>query len=123
MARLWPIALGIAIVVFLALLPVGPHVRFMGSLLTLAATPVTVLAIQGRRAWLVSLVSLVTFGVLGLFVGWFAGPWVSELLVGPIPVEDNIRIDLVMWALVGTSLFASIGAFLGGEIVRRRHHR
>jgi hypothetical protein len=113
--------LGIGLIALQGFLPIDPPSRTFNGFLILVATPFAVVAVQGKRAWLVSLVSLVVLGVIGLFVGFWSGPTISELLYGPIPVEDNIRIDIIMWAVVGASLFASIGAFLGGEVLRRRH--
>ena len=65
-----------------------------------------------------AVLGLVVGGVIGLLTGFQFGPFFSRVIYGPISVDENIRIDLVMWWAIGTGYGASLGALFGGHYGR-----
>lgn len=84
--------------------------------------PCKVLRLQGKEARLSAEIGL----IIGAVAGWFIGIKVADFIVNIIygdMSKYSIRIDLGIGALLGASIFSSIGAVVGGRISRRRKEK
>lgn len=95
----------------------GPYAFLLLSAV-LIVMPIAETLIQGKSGRLGAFTGLLVGSVVGLALGYSLGPMISEVLTGPVSTKDNIRIDLVLWSVLGLSITASIFASIGGCIAR-----
>lgn len=54
-------------------------------------------------------------GVIGFLGGWFLYPIIAELIYGDL-TRYSIRIDILYWTAIFTSLGITIGSYIGAKI-------
>lgn len=121
MKYIWPIPIGVILLLFISLFwgYLGRNAVFY-ALIVLTLMPITEALIQRKGGKVFAFIGLVAGAVCGLVIGYLIGPYISEVMYGQIPVEYNIRVDLVMWCIFGASFFASLFAAVGGWLGRAR---
>lgn len=129
MKRFLPFIILLAIIVVYLILPL----RYTGNkglviilvLIELVGVPLTVLSMQRKEAWKVQLSATIGFvvgAVAGFYIGMKIVDFITNAIYGDLS-EYEIRLDLLLGACLGASIFSSIGAVVGGRISRRRKEK
>lgn len=91
----------------------------------LIGIPLTVLSLQRKEPWQVQLSAIIGF-LIGAAGGFYLGAKIVDFIMTLIYGDMSrytIRIDVLAGALLGASIFSSIGAIVGGRISRRRKEK
>lgn len=124
MKRFLPfIILFFVIVLWIIFIPTPAKVLVMILILIeLIGVPLRVLSLQRKEDQLIGTVGL----FIGAAVGFYLGAKVVDLIMTMIygdMSKYSIRLDMLIGALLGASIFSSIGAVVGGRISRRRKEK
>lgn len=120
MKRFLPfIILFFVIVLWIIFIPTPAKVLVMILILIeLIGVPLRVLSLQRKEDQLIGTVGLFIGAAIGFYLGAKVVDLIMTMIYGDMS-KYSIRLDMLIGALLGASIFSSLGAIVGGRISRR----